>query len=123
MHGTPHGRVQQRGEPPAMHDAERVVEALLRSPLEDGDSRLDVDGQDVDRVVDRRRRQLAREDRLEHLHARAAKDLSLGLCARSTLARAHARFVRFPLGNHFINFHSSLLSLSTIAYTKIAYTM
>src|SRR5262249_49584510 len=54
VHGAPHRRIEQRGEPAAMDGAKWVVVLQSRLALKHGQPRLDVDGYEVERIADRR---------------------------------------------------------------------
>src|SRR5919197_3171467 len=75
MHGAAERRVEQRGEPAAMHGSERVVVLELRPALEYRDAHVHANGYEVQRLADQRARQLAGEDRLQRLESRATAQL------------------------------------------------
>ena len=68
VHGAAHRRVEQRQRDTAVHRADRVVVLRAGLHLEDGAPGLGQDEAKAHQLGDRRRRQLARDDRLDVLH-------------------------------------------------------
>ena len=77
----------------------------LGTALEDGDAGFHVDRHEVEGLAHRRRRQLAGEDGLEHLHARERAHLFVRGDAGRHQTRTHALFFVLPTGNDFVEFH------------------
>ena len=87
VHRAAHRRVEQRQRDPAVHRADRVVVLRAGLHLEDGSPRLGQDEAKAHQLRDRRRRQLARDDRLDVLHPRETAAL---LCDLAGIHRADA---------------------------------
>jgi hypothetical protein len=100
VHRAAQRRVEQGGEPAAMHRAQRVEVRQLRVALEHRKPFLDVDHREVQRLCDMRVRQLAAQQALHDFQPGLAGDL---LRRRQPGARAgvhallHGGFVGQPL--------------------------
>src|SRR5262249_43070796 len=92
-------RIEQRLEPRAVDDAERVVVFLLRPALKDRQPVLDVNRHEVERVADRRARKLSGKHRFEDLQTGTPNDL-VGPCDADVgrEPRAHGIFLGLPSG-------------------------
>jgi hypothetical protein len=100
VHRAADARVEQRGDPAAVHGAERVVVAQPRRPWNTARPGVVSMQREVERVGDRRVRQLAGEHAFEELQAGLAGDLLGPRHAPLATMACGARLIGLPLSQH-----------------------